>query len=144
MKIEHFLIDGNSSIKDALKKIDQNSFGIIFSKKKSGEVYGAATDGDIRRSLIAGLDLDDKLDKCINKEFYWEHENASREALIKKFDHKHLDLDCEEFKQIPSTVENIAIVIWELLCPHLNGMLYKIKVAETENNTATYYGPEST
>lgn len=88
MKIEHFLIDGNSSIKDALKKIDQNSFGIIFSKKKSGEVYGAATDGDIRRSLIAGLDLDDKLDKCINKEFYWENENVSRELLIKKLDHK--------------------------------------------------------
>ena len=67
-----------------------------------------------------------------------------KKNVIKKFDHKHLDLDCEEFKQIPSTVENIAIVIWELLCPHLNGMLYKIKVAETENNTATYYGPEST
>lgn len=88
MKIEHFLIDGNSSIKDALTKIDQNSFGIIFSKKKSGEVYGVATDGDIRRSLIAGLGLDDKLDKCINKKFYWENEDISRESLIKKLDHK--------------------------------------------------------
>ena len=88
MKIENFLIDGNCSIKDALTKIDHNSFGIIFSQKKSGEVYGVATDGDIRRSLIAGLDLDDKLDKCINKEFHWEYENVSREALIKKLDHK--------------------------------------------------------
>ncbi len=88
MKIEHFLIDGNSSIKDALTKIDRNSFGIIFSKRKSGEVYGVATDGDIRRSLIAGLGLDDKLDKCINKKFYWENENVSRESLIKKLDHK--------------------------------------------------------
>ena len=88
MKIKHFLIDGNSSIKDALTKIDQNSFGIIFSKKKSGEVYGVATDGDIRRSLIAGLGLDDKLDECINKKFYWENENVSRESLIKKLDHK--------------------------------------------------------
>lgn len=88
MKIENFLIDGNCSIKDALTKIDHNSFGIIFSQKKSGEVYGAATDGDIRRSLIAGLGLDDKLDKCINKKFYWEDENVSREALIKKLDHK--------------------------------------------------------
>ena len=77
MNIKHFLIDGNSSIKDALKKIDRNSFGIIFSQKKSGEVYGVATDGDIRRSLIAGLGLDDKLDKCINKEFYWEDEKAT-------------------------------------------------------------------
>ena len=88
MKIENFLIDGNCSIKDALTKIDNNSFGIIFSQTKSGEVYGVATDGDIRRSLIAGLGLDDKLDKCINKEFHWEDNNASREALIKKLDQK--------------------------------------------------------
>ncbi len=88
MKIENFLIDGSCSIKDALTKIDHNSFGIIFSQKKSGEVYGVATDGDIRRSLIAGLGLDDKLDKCINKKFHWEDENVSREALIKKLDHK--------------------------------------------------------
>jgi D-glycero-alpha-D-manno-heptose-7-phosphate kinase len=88
MKIENFLIDGNCSIKDALTKIDNNSFGIIFSQTKSGEVYGVATDGDIRRSLIAGLGLDDKLDKCINKEFHWEDNNVSREALIKKLDQK--------------------------------------------------------
>ena len=88
MKIENFLIDGNSSIKDALKKIDQKSFGIIFSKKKSGQVYGVATDGDIRRSLLAGLGLDDKLDQCINKKFYWENNSVSREVLIKKLDHK--------------------------------------------------------
>ena len=88
MNIENFLIDGNCSIKDALTKIDNNSFGIIFSQTKSGEVYGVATDGDIRRSLIAGLGLDDKLDKCINKEFHWEDNNVSREALIKKLDHK--------------------------------------------------------
>jgi len=88
MKIENFLIDGNCSIKDALTKIDNNSFGIIFSQTKSGEVYGVATDGDIRRSLIAGLGLDDKIDKCINKEFHWEDNNVSREALIKKLDHQ--------------------------------------------------------
>ena len=88
MNIDYFLIKGTSSIKDALSKIDQNSYGIIFSQKKSGEVYGVATDGDIRRSLIAGLGLDDQLDKCVNKEFYWNNENASRETLIKKLDHK--------------------------------------------------------
>tara|TARA_A100001015_G_C14920296_1_gene684041 strand:- start:860 stop:1285 length:426 start_codon:yes stop_codon:yes gene_type:complete len=66
-----------------------------------------------------------------------------RENVIHKFDHKHLDLDCDEFKEIPSTVENISIVIWELLEPHLNGQLYKIKLNETENNYASYYGPST-
>ena len=87
MKLDIFLIDEKSSIKEALAKIDVNSHGIIFSQKRSGEIIGVATDGDIRRSLIAGLDLDSQLIECINKDFYWEHESVSRETLIKKLDH---------------------------------------------------------
>ena len=88
MKIDIFLIDEKSSIKEALAKIDVNSHGIIFAQRRSGEVIGVATDGDIRRSLIAGLELDNQLIECINKDFYWEHPNASRETLIKKLDHQ--------------------------------------------------------
>ena len=88
MKIDDFLIDGEFSIRAALSKIDKNSYGIIFAQKPSGEVYGLATDGDIRRSLILGLELDNKLSECINKNFYWESVNVSRETLIKKLDHK--------------------------------------------------------
>ena len=87
MKIDIFLIDEKSSIKEALAKINVNGHGIIFVQKRSGEVIGVATDGDIRRSLIAGLDLDSQAIECINKDFYWEHESVSRETLIKKLDH---------------------------------------------------------
>ena len=87
MKLDIFLIDEKSSIKEALAKIDVNSHGIIFAQKRSDEIIGVATDGDIRRSLIAGLDLDSQLIECINKDFYWEHESVSRETLIKKLDH---------------------------------------------------------
>ena len=88
MKIDDFLIDGEFSIRDALSKIDKNSYGIIFAQKPSGEVYGLATDGDIRRSLLSGLELDSQLSECLNKDFYWEHADASRETLIKKLDHQ--------------------------------------------------------
>ena len=88
MKIDDFLINGEFSIRDALSKIDKNSYGIIFAQKPSGEVYGLATDGDIRRSLLSGLELDSQLSECLNKDFYWEHADASRETLIKKLDHQ--------------------------------------------------------
>ena len=88
MKIDDFLIDGEFSIRDALSKIDKNSYGIIFAQKPSGEVYGLATDGDIRRSLLSGLELDSQLSECLNKDFHWEHAGASRETLIKKLDHQ--------------------------------------------------------
>ena len=88
MKIDNFLIDEQSSIREALAKINKNSHGIIFAKKPSGAISGVATDGDIRRSLISGLNLDSQLVGSINKDFYWEHEGVSRETLIKKLDHQ--------------------------------------------------------
>jgi 6-pyruvoyltetrahydropterin/6-carboxytetrahydropterin synthase len=60
--------------------------------------------------------------------------------VIKKFDHKHLNLDTEEFKEINPTSENMAIVIWELLSPHIP-TLYKIGLWETQRNYFEYFGP---
>src|SRR5690349_18076379 len=39
--------------------------------------------------------------------------------IIERFDHKNLNLDTEEFKQLNPTAENIAIVIFNLLRPHI-------------------------
>ena len=66
MNIDYFLIKGTSSIKDALSKIDQNSYGIIFSQKKSGEVYGVATDGDIRRSYASNINFNESISKIMS------------------------------------------------------------------------------
>ncbi|RTR36164.1 6-pyruvoyl tetrahydropterin synthase [Robertmurraya yapensis] len=60
--------------------------------------------------------------------------------ILQKFDHKHLNLDTEEFKEINPTSENVAVVIWQLLAPKL-GKLFKIGLYETEKNYFEYYGP---
>lgn len=57
------------------------------------------------------------------------------------FDHKNLNLDTEEFKNINPTAENIAVVIWNKLRPHLGPELeLKITLHETERNSADYDG----
>ncbi len=59
--------------------------------------------------------------------------------VIKKFDHKNLNLDVAEFKQINPTAENIAIVIYNLLKPKLDEDLeLKILLYETERNFVEY------
>ncbi len=64
--------------------------------------------------------------------------------VFQDFDHRHLNIDVPEFQAdyLP-TVENIAIVIWNRLYPHLATTLYSIKVEETESISVVYYGPES-
>jgi 6-pyruvoyltetrahydropterin/6-carboxytetrahydropterin synthase len=62
-----------------------------------------------------------------------------KEKVLDKFDHKNLNLDCEEFKNLNPTAENIAIVIYNLLRPSLNPDLYlQVRLYETERNFVEY------
>ncbi|MFN5025596.1 MAG: 6-pyruvoyl trahydropterin synthase family protein [Bacteroidota bacterium] len=58
-----------------------------------------------------------------------------------KFDHRNLNMDTEEFRNLNPTAENIAIVIWRLikakLEPHLK---LKVILYETERNYVEYSG----
>ena len=62
-----------------------------------------------------------------------------KENVLEKFDHKNLNLDTTEFKQLNPTAENIAVVIYELLRPLLSEALdLKITLYETERNYVEY------
>ena len=55
--------------------------------------------------------------------------------VCKKFDHRNLNLDVPEFAQLNPTAENIAVVIYNKLRPHIATELdLKIKLYETERN----------
>ncbi len=61
--------------------------------------------------------------------------------ILTKVDHKHLNYDVVELRGIIPTAENIALVFWRLLAPHIHdGTLYKVRVAESDNNFAEYLG----
>ena len=66
--------------------------------------------------------------------------------LIKKhvedqLDHKNLNLDVPEFKELNPTAENIAVVIWNKLRPHISkSKELEIVLYETPRNFVTYTG----
>lgn len=63
------------------------------------------------------------------------------DTVMDKMDHKYLNLDVAEFRQINPTAENIALVIWGWLEPKLpKGLLHEVVLHETENNIAIYRG----
>lgn len=70
-----------------------------------------------------------------------ELDQKVNQVVIDKFDHKHLNLDTEEFKNLNPTSDNMVIVIWNMLSPHLP-KLYKVGLWETEKNYFEYYGPD--
>lgn len=61
------------------------------------------------------------------------------EKILKRFDHKNLNLDTKEFKNLNPTVENIAIVIYDILKIEIEPNLeLKIKLYETPRNYVEY------
>ena len=62
-----------------------------------------------------------------------------KDRILNRFDHKNLNLDTEEFKELNPTAENIAIVIYNLLRSEISEDLdLKIKLYETARNYVEY------
>lgn len=62
-----------------------------------------------------------------------------KEEILDKFDHKNLNLDTEEFKDINPSAENIAVVIYDKLRAKLPVHLdLRIRLYETERNFVEY------
>lgn len=68
-----------------------------------------------------------------------EMDRIIEEEIMSRFDHKHLNLDTEEFKQLNPTSEVLASVIYDLLSSRLPN-LFKIGLWETEKNYFEYMG----
>ncbi len=63
------------------------------------------------------------------------------EEVVDRFDHKNLNLDTEEFKDINPTAENIVWVIWERLRARLDEKLsLSVRLYETPRNFVEYNG----
>lgn len=61
------------------------------------------------------------------------------EQVLERFDHKNLNVDTEEFRELNPTAENIAIVIHDLLRPHISEKLdLYIRLYETPRNFVEY------
>lgn len=62
-----------------------------------------------------------------------------KREVVERFDHKNLNLDTVEFKNLIPTAENIAIVIYDLLRPHIDTAKdLQIRLYETARNFVEY------
>lgn len=61
------------------------------------------------------------------------------EQVEKRFDHKNLNLDTEEFRDLNPTAEHICYVIWHILRSHLDARYdLAVRLYETPRNFVEY------
>ena len=62
--------------------------------------------------------------------------------VVQRFDHKNLNLDTEEFKNLNPTAENIVVVIYKLLRPYIDSKFdLQVRLYETPRNFVEYPAP---
>jgi 6-pyruvoyltetrahydropterin/6-carboxytetrahydropterin synthase len=109
---------------------NQDVFGLCNNPNYHGHNYEliVSVTGDI--DLVTGYVMDMKVLKDLIKA---EVEEA--------FDHKNLNIEVPEFKTLNPTAENIAVVIYNKLRPHLDSSQeLEVVLYETPRNFVTYTG----
>lgn len=92
--INELLISPDTNIREALEIIDQTAKQIVLVVDDDRILLGTVTDGDIRRGIIRGLDLEKSVTEIMNNDFYFLHFNTPKEEILAKFKQK-------TFHQIP-------------------------------------------
>ena len=114
-----------------------------WSDEKNHEFYGLCNNKNYHGH---NYDLEVTVSGVIDKESGYLIDMKYLSDLIdinvcNKFDHKNLNLDTEEFKDLIPTAENIAVVIWNILREKIDKKLnIKVKLFETERNSVEYSG----
>ncbi|MDA9066131.1 NAD-dependent epimerase/dehydratase family protein [Candidatus Pelagibacter sp.] len=106
LKIDSFEMYKNSSltlnntIKQAFTKIDSEFGKILTVVDKKNSLIGVLTAGDLRRGILAGFNLNDKIKKIYSNDFsfVYLHELKTKKFLNSKFDTKNLS---DSIYQIP-------------------------------------------
>jgi len=84
MKLQDFLIEGDTSVIEAMNTIDKNSRGIVYVCNNT-KLEGTVTDGDIRRYILKNGDLSEPIVKIANKnpKYIFNNDMAIAESYMR-------------------------------------------------------------
>jgi perosamine synthetase len=83
IKIKPLIINGESTIQDAMRAIDRNMMPIVLICDSDAKFLGLATEGDIRRAILNGFGLNTEIMRIANTYPTTAPEGSTREELSK-------------------------------------------------------------
>ena len=88
MEVPGLTVPINASIKEAIACIDQGQKGIVLVVDEDQKLLATITDGDIRRAILAGHQLDETLSRLIDR----TDKSAPSKPVTARLDAKRTDL----------------------------------------------------
>ena len=91
--MKKIFIQSNSSIKEALRQLDKTSEGCLIVVNKKNKLLGTLSDGDLRRIILKGKLINDKISGIYEKKpTFIKKENYSLNHIKDLFFKKMIDV----------------------------------------------------
>ena len=129
-RVEHFNAAHKLAHPNWSKEKNEEVFGVCANENWHGHNYELLVTIKGEPDAETGFLFDVKKLSTIIKQY-----------VIDELDHKNLNLDVEDFKNLNPTAENIAVVIWNKLRPFIaKDKEIEVVLYETPRNFVTYKG----
>lgn len=83
-RVQLFLANHQISVKEAMRKIDVNKKGLLFVVNDQHQLLGSVSDGDIRRGILNGVQLEDAVFNVMNSKPYSVNLISQKNLDLKK------------------------------------------------------------
>ncbi len=80
-RLTNSIISNNSNIKEAMELIGKSKIHILMIVNNKGQLLGTLTDGDIRRSILSGVNLNSKVLNISNKNPKFAYEGTELKKI---------------------------------------------------------------
>jgi len=103
---ENIVVYAEQTLLETMKIIDDASLQFAVVVNKENQLLGTVTDGDIRRSILRGEELNTCIDNVMNKKPVFAYENNTRNEcmdILKKYNLKQLPIVNKE-KQLVNVI----------------------------------------
>lgn len=90
-------------LKNVLEILNNEGSRIVFVLSENDELIGSISDGDVRRALLKGISLEDKIEKVVNRKCFFLPKTVSEETaeeLIEQKSITHIPLMDEKQKVV--------------------------------------------
>ncbi len=108
-QFEMFLISKDRFIKDAMKQMSDNGEKVLFVVDKNNVLFGALSDGDIRRWILNGKSLRDHVEKVCNR----SPKVVGPEYDIEEVKRLMLQLKIEYVPVVDSKMNIVEVLAWD-------------------------------
>lgn len=82
-RLDKIMVPPTAAIRDAVEAIDAGAVEIALVVDEERRLLGTITDGDVRRAMLRGIDLEGPLDEVVHRDPVSAPADASREQLLR-------------------------------------------------------------